>query len=443
MKKFFSGKMLLIFCVVSFLWSGCGPERTTEATAGTKERGQEAFSRDDYFDIMKDVFPIGVWYDGRVEGINCAEGYVDVPSGQENAERYYRKTFRDIKEHNVEVVVIPNTPPDYRETLLKVADEVGVKIVLELVEVGHEEFGEELWIRSPDMIQDEEVLRERLGAIIEPLKGHESLFAYQLVDEPRAHSADNFRLVARILRELDPEHPSFSALCILSELHRTSRMGTPMVVFDSYVLRKEHEVGGYDFRNWISIVENVRRPANGNGLPYWMVIQTFKHPNGIRYPTKAELRLLTYLSLAHNCKGIFFFLYNSMTQSERMHGLVDTELRPTEIWGYAGELAWELKQLREVVLDIEPAETFAMSADEDIHVQCFEDERGGRYFFAANLDVLEGAIAEVVVTDFVEGARPEFVRDMLTGEALEVNCCGEASISVELEAGDCRLFRLE
>ena len=67
---------------------------------------------------MNEVFPIGVWYDGRVEGINCPAGYVDVPRDLGQARAYYEKTFADIKRHGIEIIAIPNTPPAYRETLL-------------------------------------------------------------------------------------------------------------------------------------------------------------------------------------------------------------------------------------------------------------------------------------------------------------------------------------
>ena len=44
--------------------------------------------------LTKKTFPIGIWYDGRVEGINCEKGFVNVPFGLDKARAYYEKTFK-------------------------------------------------------------------------------------------------------------------------------------------------------------------------------------------------------------------------------------------------------------------------------------------------------------------------------------------------------------
>lgn len=132
---------------------------------------------------MKTIFPIGIWFDGRVEGINCPPGYINVPYGLESARKYYDRSFRDIKQLGIDIVVIPNTPPEYRETLLETADKTGVKIVLELVEFASDSFGNKFYLRNDKMIMDEKVIEKKVMEIITPLKKHQSLMCYQLIDE--------------------------------------------------------------------------------------------------------------------------------------------------------------------------------------------------------------------------------------------------------------------
>jgi hypothetical protein len=291
---------------------------------------------------MKEIFPVGIWLDGRVEGINCPKGFVNVPFGLEKAKTYYQKTFKDIKSHGIDVIVIPNTPPEYRPTLLSVADELGVKIILELVELADVKFGGNLSVRDPNMIRDKKLLRQKLSNLIAPLKNHQSLFCYQVIDEPPASLADNFQCAAEILTELDALHPVFSCLCNERELPRTSAIGTQMIVFDRYPIVHTLKPGDYNFLSYFTLLEGLRYHSNRNNIPYWMAVQTFSKPNVWRFPTESELRALTYLPLSRNCKGIFFFLYNSMTQEENMQGLVDAQLRPTHLWPVVEKIAGEL-----------------------------------------------------------------------------------------------------
>ncbi len=384
---------------------------------------------------MKALFPVGVWYDGRVEGINCPKGYVDVPAGLENARKYYEKTFRDIKDHGIDIVVIPNTPPDYRETLLSVADRVGVKIVLEVAEIAWPQFGGDVSIHSPNMTRDETVLHGRLKKVIEPLMKHPSLMGYQLVDEPSAALFEKWKLLKRVLGRIDPGRPAFSCLCNEGELDRTSRMGTEMLVFDRYVIAEGSKPGDYNWRHWIGLLETIRRYADANSLPYWMVVQTCAKPGGMRYPTPAELRVMTWLSIAHNAKGMFFFLYNSNTQEESLQGLVDTNLKPVPLYEAAGDLAKELKRLAPILLAVRPAASIA-ATQAAVDVQTFTDSGGSHYVFATNLNVLSEVTFELTFsTPNVCG-----LSNVLSGHKTPVSSSGKAGL--RLLPGEGELLRV-
>jgi len=341
--------------------------------------------------IMKDIFPIGVWFDGAVDGINCPDGYHDIPRDKREAEKHYEAYFTDIKNHGIDIVVIPNTPPDYREILLSVADKVGVKIVLELVESAGINWGGDFCVRNLQMVNDEQRVYEYYKKVIDPLRHHPSLFCYQVLDEPSSQLFANFQLVKRVLEHMDPAHPSFSCLCRENELDRTSRMGTQMMVFDRYPLWKNTKPGEYDFQQFIKLLQMLK--SHATEIPYWMVGQTcaMDREGGLRYPLASELRLMVYLSLAHNAKGIFFFLHNSYTQQERLQGLVDTNLKPHPLYLEAAKLAGELKTLAPVILEVHPAEDIC-SFEGDFDVQAFTHTSEKHYLFICNLDVLDNAI---------------------------------------------------
>jgi hypothetical protein len=382
---------------------------------------------------MKSVFPIGVWYDGRVEGINCPKGYVDVPAGLDRAKAYYEKTFKDIKDHGIGIVVIPNTPPDYRETLLTAADSVGVKIVLEVAEVAWPQFGGDLSIQSPNMIVNEGVLHDRLKRVMMPVMKHPSVMGYQLVDEPPASLFEKWQLLKRVLERIDPARPAFSCLCNEGELDRTSRMGTKMLIFDRYIIGEGSKPGDYDWRGWIGLLDNLRRHADQNGIPYWIVLQTCAKPGGMRFPTPAELRVMTWLSIAHNAKGVFFFLYNSMTQEEALQGLVDAQLKPVPLYDTVGALAGELRQLAPIVLNLRPADHIA-STSAAVDVQTFIDGKGVRYLFVTNLDVIRSVAFELSLA----GPCPARLKDALAGNTVSVGSHGKVGLT--LRPGEGRLL---
>ncbi len=368
--------------------------------------------------IMKDIFPIGVWFDGRVEGINCPPGYHNVPSGLDNAKKYYEENFTDIKKHNIDIIVIPNTPPDYRETLLAAADKVGVKIVLEIVELANVDAGGKFSVRHPNMEQDEKILNEYYRKIITPLMKHPSLFCYQILDEPPANLFDNFHVANRILAHIDPARPSFSCLCQEQELHRTSKMGTQMIVFDRYPLWKGSKPGEYDFRVFIKLLDMLKE--NAKEIPYWMVVQTcaMDREKGLRYPTPEELRLMVYLSLAHNAKGIFFFLHNSYTQEEKLLGLVDIDLKPQPLYAETAKIAQELKELSSFLLEIQPVDSI-VKYEGNFDVQMFKGKDNKRYVIIANLDVLSSRTFTGVL-DSDEGKKIKSLRNVLNKQIVPV-----------------------
>jgi hypothetical protein len=366
--------------------------------------------------IMKDIFPIGVWFDGRVEGINCHPGYRNVPPGFENAKKYYEENFTDIKSHNIDLIVIPNTPPDYREILLTAADKVGVKIVLEIVELAYVDVGGRFSVRHPDMEQDETILYEYYKKIVTPLMKHPSLFCYQILDEPSAQLFRNFHLANRILAHIDPARPSFSCLCQEHELHRTSKMGTQMIVFDRYPLWKGSKPGEYDFRIFIKLLEMLKESARE--IPYWMVVQTcaMDREQGLRYPTPEELRLMVYLSLAHNARGIFFFLHNSCTQEEKLLGLVDINLKPQPLYSEAAQLAGELKTLSPLLLKLESVESI-VKYEGNFDVQMFKAKDNRKYMIIANLDVLSSR-SFAGVLDLEQEKKIRSLRNALNNEII-------------------------
>ena len=294
----------------AFVLNGMGASDTHPAVPGNRAAAD-----------WQGLRPVGIWMDGRVEGINVPEGCTNAPRDPDAYRAYYRTAFADIGSRGIDVVVIPNTPTsDYRRILLAEAERADVKIVLEIVE-----FVEFIRGGSADDEEADRLVRR----VVAECGDSSALFAYQLIDEPPADLFPGVRMIARSLRTHDPSHPAFSALCVEGSVRGFAEdVGTPAVVFDRYTLGMLP--AAEQFKELQRTVRSVRESAGAT--PVWFVIQTFAIPNRLRFPSAAEIRREIDIVTDAGCTGIFFFLYNSDTQNEHLDGLVRRDGTPTDLW---------------------------------------------------------------------------------------------------------------
>ena len=123
--------------------------------------------------------------------------------------------------------------------------------------------------------------------------------------------------------------------------------------------------------------------ARGNTM--WAVLQSFAKPGTWRYPTPEELRAVTYLSLAAGCKGVFYFLYQTMPKhAENLKGLIDPQGKPLPMYAPATVLAKELHMLSPLLLSLKPAES-QFKIQGDARVGKFVDDQGREVLIVASL----------------------------------------------------------
>jgi hypothetical protein len=79
----------------------------------------------------------------------------------------------------------------------------------------------------------------------------------------------------------------------------------------------------------------------------WAIIQYFQGWGWERYPTRAELWAMSYLSIIHGANGITWYTYGGAGKN---HGVTDSP----ETWATICALAGELAQLQEVLLEPTP-----------------------------------------------------------------------------------------
>jgi len=372
---------------------------------------------------VRDMFPVGIWFDGRVEGISVPEGCVNVPAGEAEAREYYRRTFRHIKEHNIGIIVIPNTPPEYRPWLLDEAEGTGVEVVLEIVEfvqaISDESIDSDAW---GDILGIVRRVHEQIGA-------SDALLFYQLIDEPPAQLAPKLRVFRQVLEAVDPERTGFSCLCSIHDKGSLIEEWDPaMLAYDCYPLHRSSAAG--DFGPFAANVDTAYRMADGR--PLWMVVQACGHGlPGLRIPTPEEIRAMTYLSVAHGARGVFFFLYTSNTQNEHLIGLDELPLQFVEV----SRLALQLRAMGPTLLGLERVGP-APQANGELDVQMFRGRDGGEYAVVVNTNVRE-AFRGTVELEISAGLT---LVDAVTGERF---AGGAGGLVLELAPGQGRLLKAE
>ena len=94
--KYIYGFLVLLACTIIGS-SGCSKEPSKKTVTP-----QPRNINPSWLSITQTTFPIGIWFDGFVEGISLAAGCTDVPAGETAARNYYTQTFTQIKntKHN-------------------------------------------------------------------------------------------------------------------------------------------------------------------------------------------------------------------------------------------------------------------------------------------------------------------------------------------------------
>lgn len=85
------------------------------------------------------------------------------------------------------------------------------------------------------------------------------------------------------------------------------------------------------------------------GKPFWMVIQAYdwadevtdpvKLKKGLRFPTKSEMRFMSYISVLHGARGLFYF-----TLTKRGKTLFDYP----ELWGAVSDVSREIREMKSI-----------------------------------------------------------------------------------------------
>lgn len=315
---------------------------------------------------------------------------------------------------------------------------------------------------------DDPAKQAELDALVARVKNHPALEAYFLRDEP---SAGDFPALGRLvayLRERDPAHLAY--INLFPTYANNQQLGTEgdtvtayrdhlrqyievvkpgLISYDHYHFFKDNDGDQY-FLN----LGLIREYALGAGLPFLNIIQASTVVESWRRPNAEELRWLVYTTLAYGGRGISYFTY----WGPQSYGGLYEDGKRTPLALDAAELNAEMAALSPALMALDSLAAYhteplprggeAIPADAPVQVVGpgefvlglfgFDDEATA--FMIVNRSYRQSQTARLRISNMPrEGGVQEYDR---TTREWRGYATGRDRITVELEPGDGRLFRV-
>ena len=378
-----------------------------------------------------DFFPLGLWYEGGVGDARDNVLFADPAK----AAPIYEKNFADIAAHGINLIVVPNSPPEHHKLVLDTAEKHHVKVILELGLDGGP-FGH--MIRGQRAMEDK-AIDETLQNVLAPIKDHPALLRVQLLDEPPGDAFERYGHVAAAVRRFNPRTEPFC--CLTGDSNGDAFVAaskSDVVAFDMYPLAPGAKEGdAKPLKDFATYADRFAGWAAKHDARSWAVIQCHAITGGLRFPTPAEVRCMTYSSLATGNKGVFWFLYQSEQVGQAMmDGLVDRQFKSRPLWNEVGKLAKELAPLTDTLAKLKPA-PIKLESNADL-ARTFTDGFGNTYVIAVNFDTVHAKqIALKLPGDY------SALKRLVRGTSEDATNSRDAlTWSAKIDPGDGAIFRV-
>jgi hypothetical protein len=182
-------------------------------------------------------------------------------------------------------------------------------------------------INCPPSWNDTKGEKEILTAVIENFRNHPALIAWYTADEMSASYAPRLTERRRLVRKLDPWHPTWAINCTPQEIGRMSTV-TDVTGIDPYPINKidSNDMAAVDH---FASKTQAALAGDGQGLPLWVMPQA--HNTGLyqmvdgrrfdraedrekllakyRAPSEEEMRSMSLLMAIQGARGFVFYSY--------------------------------------------------------------------------------------------------------------------------------------
>lgn len=189
--------------------------------------------------------------------------------------------------------------------------------------------------------------------IVNELKDHPALLLWYLNDERPVSMVNQVMARHNLVLSLDDQHPTWT-MCDHPEKVKSFLGSYEIVGADAYPIGNELPGYPYPLENVLKHARMARKWSYGLH-PLWHVPQSFSwgwfrkgrtDHIGMRYPTREEIRQMTWQYLAAGANGIMYYAFNALRDNFK-GGEFDRK------WAELKEIAAEVKSFEEVFLSAE------------------------------------------------------------------------------------------
>ncbi|MBI5685200.1 MAG: hypothetical protein HZC54_08960 [Verrucomicrobia bacterium] len=224
--------------------------------------------------------------------------------------------------------------------------------------------------------------------IVPLFRDHPALLAWYLNDELPLTMRDRLDARQRLVRQLDPNHPTWAVLYQVEEFYGYLN-SADVLGADPYPVSDRPATMAADWTQKCAAVSDGLRPL-------WMVPQAMdwacyrkERADKLRAPTLDEELVMTYLCLIHGASGLVYYSYFDL-QRDR--------LGFDKRWADMLVVGNEVKQLFPALLSaVKPPKLDVKPSREAVQVATRADDAGRRYVLLANPDPKEFATVTVGV----------------------------------------------
>lgn len=231
--------------------------------------------------------------------------------------------------------------------------------------------------------------------IVAAFRDHPAVLGWYLNDELPLSMRDRLEGRQRLVTGLDPNHPTWAVLYQVNELY--GYLGTADVLgTDPYPIPTKPVTMASEWARKTSGVSGGHRPV-------WMVPQAFdwshygKGRPG-RFPTPAELRVMTYLCLIHGADGLIYYCYHDLLRDRQSF---------EKNWADMAAVAREVDWLEPALVSCAKPEIPEVRADAGVEWSARSDDANRTYIMMANPDPEKPAKVHVRLP---ENATVELIR---------------------------------
>ncbi len=276
---------------------------------------------------------------------------------------------------------------------------------------------------------------------IEQYRRHPALLAWHTMDEPAWEKEGDrgekyMPAVYRLVRKHDADHPVTAVVCHFTDAKRFCDT-VDVLQADYYPIPPipPSWYSGNGFRGIKMFVDACREASKGS-KPFWFVCQAFDYSlskeekydipdEWKRFPTRRELRTMTYTAIASGARGILYWSLNRLKKTRQ-----GSELTGEDHWKRLRSVTLELKQLMPL-LTAESPETIR---SQDRVVSMVKSDGTHTYIIAANYE--RKPTKTVLDVPRIANAKAE----ILFGEGSTHVKNGK--LPIMLEAVESRVFRI-